>query len=499
MADHLSAQLIEGYRQHALEPTEMLAADVHLATCAACRQTWRAALALPSPAHLQAKVLAAQISEAEVHLAAEQVRAFVAGQLDAVDHELAESHLEVCAACQTQIAAARVTPQATKTPWWHTILPTWLGNLGEVSLTWPLVGTAVLLASLAWGVMSWRQTVQRQAEFAAASPTPTAINKLPLPTQSPEPALPLLALNDGGRQVTLDAQGALTGFELLTEAERQTIQAALTSGRVETPRSLAGLRSRADALMGLPHYSIQVLTPESPGKRTETLPDSTATKEPGKSTRPASAKPGKTPNKSTVPIKVPAQLKPAPAPEKLSESEIQKSNSYAQAWAENSTDTLLKPVSKILAERRPTLRWKALPGATSYVVTINEPAANFREAAVSPALTKPQWTVPTALPRGRLFTWQVTATINGREVTAPAPSAPEAKFRVLTAAQAAELAQGRQTYAGQHLPLGLLYARLGLLAEAEREFQALAQANPTASVVQKLLREVRAKQAGLRR
>lgn len=435
MVDHLSAQLIEAYRQRALEPAEMLAADVHLAACAACRQAWRSALALPSPAHLQATVLAAQMSELEEHLAVEQVRAYIAGQLDAVDHELAESHLEVCAACQTQTAAARVTPQAAKKPWWHSILPAWLGNLGEASvtwqlgeasLTWPLAGAALLLVSLAWGLTSWRQSVRRVA-FERASPTPTATGQPRLSVPSPAPASQVLALNDGERQITLDAQGALTGFELLPEVERQQITAALTRGRIETPAILVELRSKANTLMGAP--------PTDP----------------------------------------------------------------ALIWATNSAATLRTPVGVVLETPRPTLRWKALPSATSYVVTINEPAANFREAAVSPKLTKPLWTVPTALPRGRLYTWQVTATLNGREVTAPAPSTPEAKFRVLTAAQAEELAQGRQTYAGQHLPLGLLYARLGLLAEAEHEFQALAQANPSVPVVQKLLGEIRAKQAGLRR
>ncbi|MDX2044676.1 MAG: hypothetical protein SF097_25925 [Acidobacteriota bacterium] len=39
------------------------------------------------------------------------------------------------------------------------------------------------------------------------------------------------------------------------------------------------------------------------------------------------------------------------------------------------------------------------------------------------------------------------------------------------------MAQAKGNYAGQHLLLGLVYARMRLLKDAEREMQALAAAN----------------------
>jgi lipopolysaccharide biosynthesis regulator YciM len=76
---------------------------------------------------------------------------------------------------------------------------------------------------------------------------------------------------------------------------------------------------------------------------------------------------------------------------------------------------------------------------------------------------------------------------------APRPPAPQAKFHVLDAAMANELAQARRVYARWRLVLGLLYARAGLLDEAEREFRALREANPNSELAHRLLKQVRTK------
>ena len=41
LANHLSADLLEGYRQRRLEPAQLLALDDHLATCSECRESLR--------------------------------------------------------------------------------------------------------------------------------------------------------------------------------------------------------------------------------------------------------------------------------------------------------------------------------------------------------------------------------------------------------------------------------------------------------------------------
>ena len=158
---------------------------------------------------------------------------------------------------------------------------------------------------------------------------------------------------------------------------------------------------------------------------------------------------------------------------------------------------LLSPVGKIVASNRPTLRWQPLRGAINYQVTITDPRANYKEVAVSPALSDAKWTIDHPLKRGHIYTWQVTARTESGEVKAPALNAPEAKFKVLEQAKTDELARAEKAYAGSHLTLGTLYAQAGLLDEAEREFQALVKANLESDVAKNLLRDVRAKRRAL--
>jgi hypothetical protein len=158
---------------------------------------------------------------------------------------------------------------------------------------------------------------------------------------------------------------------------------------------------------------------------------------------------------------------------------------------------LLSPIGKIVTSNRPTLRWQPLRGAISYQVTITDSRANYKEVAVSPALSDAKWTVDHPLKRGRVYAWQVTARTENGEVKAPALNAPEARFKVLEQAKTDELARAEKAYAGSHLSLGLLYVQAGLLDEAEREFQALVKANPESDVAKNLLSDVRAKRRAL--
>jgi hypothetical protein len=105
-------------------------------------------------------------------------------------------------------------------------------------------------------------------------------------------------------------------------------------------------------------------------------------------------------------------------------------------------------------------------------------------------LTSLSWTAP-PLARGQVYSWQVKAIRDGQEFIAPRSPAPEAKFRILDRARAAEVVRARRDYSS-HLLLGLLYARAGLLDEAEHELGALQKNNPDVAVVRRLLANVRA-------
>jgi hypothetical protein len=148
---------------------------------------------------------------------------------------------------------------------------------------------------------------------------------------------------------------------------------------------------------------------------------------------------------------------------------------------------IIEPAGKVLLTDRPAFKWTRLDGAGAYVVEIYD--AQFNLVVSSPALTDLSWKAP-QLARGKVYLWQVKATSGGQEFIAPHPTASQAKFRILDQAAASEIARARRDYGSSHLLLGLLYARAGLLAEAEYEFRVLQKANPDSAAARKLLASV---------
>lgn len=151
---------------------------------------------------------------------------------------------------------------------------------------------------------------------------------------------------------------------------------------------------------------------------------------------------------------------------------------------------LISPLSKVISEARPTLRWRALSGATSYSVSVFD--EKFNRVAQSPPLSKPNWTLGVSLQRGRNYSWEVTAVKDAKEITAPVAPAPRAQFKILEAGKLNVLTKLKQRTPVSHLALGLMYARFGLVGEAEGEFRQLVKENPDSSVAKKLLRTVQA-------
>lgn len=132
----------------------------------------------------------------------------------------------------------------------------------------------------------------------------------------------------------------------------------------------------------------------------------------------------------------------------------------------------LGPMGTAVVTARPTFRWTPAAGAARYVVAVYD--ENFEKVTASEALTVTEWQPERALPRGRVYNWQVTATIGGREVQTPMPPAPEARFQVVAAEAASEIETVRRDHPGNHVLLAALYAKAGDLDDAVQEVDALA-------------------------
>jgi hypothetical protein len=150
---------------------------------------------------------------------------------------------------------------------------------------------------------------------------------------------------------------------------------------------------------------------------------------------------------------------------------------------------LLSPLGKVIQSSKPTFRWRPLDGATSYVVTVVDDKLN--EVATSGPLTTTEWSAPAQLKRGGIYSWQVTALKDGEQIASPVMPAPQAKFKILDQTSDEELKRVKRAFPNYHLGLGVLYARAGLLDEAEREFQAELKTNPRSASARKLLASLR--------
>src|SRR5215213_10181557 len=129
---------------------------------------------------------------------------------------------------------------------------------------------------------------------------------------------------------------------------------------------------------------------------------------------------------------------------------------------------LLYPVRRVVTEARPVFRWESLPGVSSYQVYVLDQESNQVSQSEDLPPTQTQWEAPASLRRGQIFSWAVTALVDGKKVVSPSASAPEMKFAVLSTADFQELSRLKKS--NSHLALGVFYARVGLLNEAERDF-----------------------------
>ncbi len=136
------------------------------------------------------------------------------------------------------------------------------------------------------------------------------------------------------------------------------------------------------------------------------------------------------------------------------------------------------PVSEVVEETQPALRWK--PFAESYWVAVMD-AGN--QVVTQAAVDKTGWAVSVVLHRGAIYAWEVRAMNSGGVLH-------RALFRVLGESEGQTLAQLRASGAGP-LARGAVEQQFGMLTAAQREFEMLAKEMPRSQDATKLLEHVR--------
>ncbi|MGB7925089.1 MAG: zf-HC2 domain-containing protein [Pyrinomonadaceae bacterium] len=471
MPEHLSTQKVERYRKLLMSPGELLEADDHVAQCETCRlllldeQRARSAF---SSARTELRAVARAKPE---HTSYEALASYVDGEADEVDREIVKSHLEMCAACAAEArdllvfkaalaneTEASMTTQAASqaraggrkptASWWR--LPFGMSPLQAAGTAF----VALLFAGIIAAVWLRRETASQSTPTELARQVeqmPVTIGQSPA-TQQPTPVAPVNNQPSNANQ-------------------SEALQPTAPSRERPTPRPaqrLAPPSSQNETLALNDGAERITLDREGNVKGLESLPPSY--------------------QEAARRALTMQSVETSPA---LSELGGRGGTLMGGGSSSGVSFPVLSPVGMVVRSERPVFRWGQLEGATGYSVKVYD--ANLRKVADSPLLSGTEWKSSQPLVRGGVYVWQVTAKRDEAEVVSPAAPAPEAKFKVLDEAHAAELEQAEQKYPDSHLTMGLLYARAGLLEDAEREFQALVRVNPDSQVARKLLRDAQAK------
>jgi hypothetical protein len=129
--------------------------------------------------------------------------------------------------------------------------------------------------------------------------------------------------------------------------------------------------------------------------------------------------------------------------------------------------SIISPYATVITDDRPTFRWTALNGVSSYTISVYDADLNLVRS--SDPITETQWSMPKPLQRGMIYTWIVTALKDGKEVLAPVLPT-RAEFKVIEKPELIKLNRSIR-HTGSHVARGILYAKAGLLDKAEHEFQ----------------------------
>ena len=150
---------------------------------------------------------------------------------------------------------------------------------------------------------------------------------------------------------------------------------------------------------------------------------------------------------------------------------------------------LSSPVGAAVLSERPVFKWEPLPGAERYVVFVRDLTSDVE--IESKAITATEWTPDSPLVRGHTYGWAVEAVKDGRRIHAPSAQAADARFKILDKAKVDELSRAKSASGGSHLVMGIVYARHGLVAEAEAELEVLRTENPKSQVVGRMVKSLR--------
>lgn len=458
MSEHLTEQEAELYRRRSIDPAERQRLSAHLNACENCLRR------VLDPEYTSVAFTALteaflpRSEEEPFHLSRGELKNYVGGSIDEADRIICESHLDICPQCGEEARILSATKPLPASPagsarpsgkaasfkerfssWWQ-----WPGLASPARVLGVIVlfGGLFLLVGLIWyqsrnGTRP-NQTAQTESGKDENASTPAPQN---------------------------NSTGVKRNDEMSAAVSTNTSEQQAVVG--EAPKGTSEQNDNSSIVVSLKDNG-QEIKLDTQGNLTglEGLAPST--------------------ERSVKAVLSGESLQKAQGLDELSAPAI----TLLGQPAGGSSFRPLSPVGIVTENDRPTLRWRPLNGATSYTVSLFD--ADFNRIAKSEPQAATAWRVTTPLRRGRVYSWEVTAIKDGQELTAPVAPAPRAQFKVLESERLQELSSLEKQRPVSHLALGVMYARAGLLDEAEREFQRLLRENPRSPLARNLLRTVQA-------
>jgi Putative zinc-finger len=428
----------------------------HLKTCEACHQLFVEAFRRQKDSTGLDFTISPESLLRHEHIEYEQLVGLADNKLDATDREIIDTHLSTCASCREDVRSflafksqlepelrvrygpAAREPQRKKAfwvDWWRGLAwnPAYAAAVVLIGIA--LVIGAILLLKRRAGNLEAKKTQPSQGVIGPAAQTPTpenqAVTVQPTPAPAPSEQLPRPSPNPP-----------------LTVKNREPLKP------VENARAVAVLNDELGTVTVDKGGNVTGLDEISQNTRQEI----------GEALLAGN-------------IKAPA-----------TQAELAVGPIILRGPNNSPTFRLRSPTRTVIISDRPSFEWEKLSRATSYRVLVGD--LRGHEIAKSEELPADQtsWTPPTSLKRGEIYSWEVEAAVDGKKIVSPGRSTPQMKFKILSASSAQELEQLKT--ARSHLALGIFYAREGMVAEAEHEFQILVRENPRTTVLKKLLSQI---------
>jgi len=433
MTDHLSTLQIEKLCAKALPEAEFVAASVHTAKCRSCNQLFIEELKRQRGPIPFTFTLDPEFWFRDAHLDFDLLVALADKTLDEEMEEIVNIHLKTCETCREDVRSFLANREATAREMKVAYGPTYYDPSEEIVRA------------------SWWERSHRRAVYAVA-------------------AIGLMAV------VVLIGVIALNKRSVPIEARKEDQPAGVEQSPGHPPPAPNVVSSPSN--LG---DSAKVAVLKDAGG--EVTID----------------KNGRLTGLDEIPEKSRHYIAQAALSERIERADVLRRLSGEQSGLRGNDDgpqgfNLLYPIRKVVSEDRPVFRWESLPDVSSYQVYVLNADGNQVSQSEELPSTQTQWKAPGPLRRGQIFSWVVTAMVDGKKVISPSASAPEMKFAVLSTTDAHELMRLRKS--NSHLALGVFYGRAGLLDEAEREFQNLIKLNPDSELPKKLVQSVRAIRKG---